>query len=470
MQFTSFSFYFFLIAVLVLFHVLPWRAGRWVLVAASYVFYGAAEPWYCLLLLTSTLVDFFAAQGIHRATDTAVKKRYLWLSIVVNLSLLGIFKYADFAVANANAVLGLFGVPPVPELHLLLPVGISFYTFQTMSYTIDVYRGRSAPTRDFGAFALYVAFFPQLIAGPIERAHRLLPQFLQRPRIDLQDLGYGFQRILWGLVKKLVFADRLALMVDPVYASPALYSAPQLVVATMCFMFQLYLDFSAYTDIAIGTARMMGIRLSENFRWPLLARNPAEFWSRWHITLTTWFRDYVYRPLGGTRRGRPLAGFFSIVLVMTLIGLWHGADWSFVAFGLLAGLTLGGYHLLRLRRTRVRRGPLFGAHWWSTPLALLLMLIGINCGAVLFRAPDITIAAQVFGGMLFNGWRWDPVFNLQLGMLVVLYIAHAWRAYSNGHGLVAMPAPLRALFWTGMLLLLIYGAVDRSEQFIYFQF
>jgi len=470
MLFTSVTFYFFLIAVLLLLHVLPWRIARWMLVAASYVFYGAVEPWYCLLLLTSTLVDFLAAQAIHRAPGTALKKRYLWLSIVINVSLLGVFKYADFGITNLDIILNWLGVAPIPKLELLLPVGISFYTFQTMSYTIDVYRGRSVPTRDFGAFALYVAFFPQLVAGPIERSHRLLPQFLQRPRVTLDDLSEGFQRVLWGLMKKLVFADRLGLMVDPVYANPSLYSSPELIIASMCFTFQLYLDFSAYTDIAIGSARMMGVRLSENFHWPLLARNPADFWSRWHMTLTSWFRDYVYESLGGTQRSRPWASAARIVLVMVLIGLWHGPSWGFVLFGLLSGLSLGIYHLLRLRKTRAHRGPLFGNHWWSTPLAVLLMTVLITGGAVLFRAPDLITAGRVFSGILLHDWHWNPVFNVQLGMLTALYAVHAWRARGAERGVITLSSPLRALFWTGMILMILYGAVDRSEQFIYFQF
>lgn len=232
---------------------------------ASYIFYGAATPWYCFLLLTSTLVDFFVAPRIAEASDQRAKKRLLHISIFANLGLLGLFKYGDFILGNINTLTSMASMEPLPGFNFILPVGISFYTFQTMAYTLDVYRGTQKPTKDLLAFALYVSYSPQLVAGPIERARNLLPQLLRKQKVHQADWVSGFQRILWGFVKKLVVSDRLGLMVHEVYAQPDGLGAPILIVETVCFTFQLYLDFSAYTDIAIGTARLMGVRLSENF-------------------------------------------------------------------------------------------------------------------------------------------------------------------------------------------------------------
>lgn len=470
MLFTSLSFFLFLAVIVLLVRVMPWSFGRPFLVITSYIFYGVFEPWYCLLLLASTLVDFFAAQRIYASSDKQKKKRWLLLSLGLNLGLLGLFKYADFGISNLNAVLGWFGSDQLPYTHWLLPIGISFYTFQTLSYTIDVYRGKQKPTCDFIGFALYVAFFPQLVAGPIERASRLLPQFTRpkRPPVSMQDIEEGFQRILWGLMKKTVFADRLALMVDQVYASPASYSSPELIVATLCFSFQLYLDFSAYTDIAIGTARCLGIRLSENFNYPFLAQTPSDFWSRWHITLTAWFRDYVYQPLGGTRRNAPLGTIMAILISMSLVGLWHGADWNYVMFGFLSGLAVVVHQLLRLKRGR---GPLLGRHAWSPLIAILLMNLTINIIMVFFRAPDMSSAYSVLSGMITNGWSWSEKYNISLGLLLIVIAAHVWR----GMGLqfssrLLARAPVRGAAWLAILLIIVYGAVDQSERFIYFQF
>ena len=258
MLFTSVGFYFFAFFTLIFFRAAPFRLSRWVLIFASYLFYGAAEVWYCAILLTSTLIDFHVARKIHFTTNDRIRKRWLMLSLAGNLSLLCLFKYANFATENLNILLNLFGDIRLPYIDLILPIGISFYTFQTLSYTIDVYRGKQQPTRDFAAFALYVAFFPQLVAGPIERARNLLLQFEKPFHATRSDIEYGIQRILWGIAKKVIIADRFAIAVASVYRDPASYSATEAIIATLCFSFQLYLDFSAYTDIAIGLARLFG--------------------------------------------------------------------------------------------------------------------------------------------------------------------------------------------------------------------
>jgi D-alanyl-lipoteichoic acid acyltransferase DltB (MBOAT superfamily) len=471
MRFHSVVFFLFFGVVLLLRHVLPWRVGRLVLLAASYTFYGVANPWYCLLLFSSTAVDFVVAQRIQASDDARRRKRLLLVSLVVNLGLLGVFKYADFGIANLNVLFGWLGAEPLQSLGWLLPVGISFYTFQTLSYTIDVYRRHTEPTRDFAGFALYVSYFPQLVAGPIERAHRLLPQLLTKATPSTADVELGFQRVLWGLTKKLVLADRLGLMVAPVYASAADQPAPVLIVATLCFSFQLYLDFSAYTDIAIGLARMMGVTLCENFRWPFLARNPSDFWNRWHMTLTQWFRDYVYLSLGGTRRRAPVLTLLHLTLVMTLVGLWHGAAWNFVAFGVLSGLELAGYTVLRTAPWRRSRGPLFGNRWWSTPLAVLCAFFTINMTMVFFASDSLGMAFDVIGGMFTHAWQWQSVYDVHLKLVLLLAAVHLWRGvYYETRAERPLPAPVRGAFWVAMIAAITWGTPQAAQPFIYFQF
>ena len=472
MFFNSLTFLAFLMLVLLLRAALPWRYGRWVLVAASYFFYGAANPYYCLLLFTSTAVDFVVARLIERASEQKHRKRLLLVSIVVNLGLLGFFKYADFALTNVNFLLTRFGLDPMPLLGLLLPVGISFYTFQTLSYTIDVYRGQMKATRDFGAFALYVAYFPQLVAGPIERAKHLLPQLSEKQKVSRADMELGFQRVLWGLLKKVVFADRLGLMVNAVYANPGEASSPVLVVATLCFTFQIYLDFSGYCDIALGVSRMMGVKLSENFKWPYLARDPSEFWSRWHVTLTNWFTDYVFMPLVGANRLKLSRVVPATVLTMVLIGLWHGAAWHFVVFGLLNGVSLAGYQAARALLPRKKRGPLLGRRWWSRPVSIAMMVPPVGLAMIFFRAPDVRTGVRIIGGILARSWEWPAVYNLHLVLVLILFAAHVIRGVllPDRARTVKMPAPVRGLFWFVLVLVIIYGAVDTSQKFIYFQF
>ena len=468
MPFTSPGFYLFVCLVLAGTLLTPGRVRVWILVVASYTFYGAAEPWYCLLLLFSTLVDYTAGLKIHASQSKVTRKRWLLLSLFLNLGLLALFKYGNFTLENLALLFGDGFLSDRVYLDLILPVGISFYTFQTLSYTIDIYRGRQEPTRDFVAFALYVAFFPQLVAGPIERARNLLAQ-LERPiRTTREDIEYGLQRILWGLAKKTIFADRFALVVNTVYHRPEAYSSPEVLLATLCFSFQLYLDFSAYSDIAIGLARLFGIRLSENFNYPFLARNPSDFWSRWHITLTSWFRDYLYTALGGTRRGAAVRTSFAILLTMSLMGLWHGAEWHFVMFGLLSGIMVVIY--LHIRITSRRRSVL-GDSRLATICSIVLMNIVINLIMVFFRAPTVNDAITVMVRMLWGGWSMDARF---LFPSILLGLAMAWHIIAGSSGRRIHELPLRPVVRGAVIAVLFlcvnYLALDRSEQFIYFRF
>ena len=340
----------------------------------------------------------------------ARKKALLGVSLTVNLGLLFSFKYYNLINSTFVAMMAGFGVDwPLPESNLLLPVGISFYTFQTIGYTVDVYRGTQAPERHLGRFALYVSYFPQLVAGPIERAHRLLPQLRQEHRFDTARVASGLRLMGWGMFKKVVVADRLAVVVDAIYSAPSDHSGPMVVLATCLFGYQVYCDFSGYSDIAIGAARVMGVKLSLNFDQPYLSRSITEFWRRWHISLMSWFRDYVYFPLGGSRHGEAIA-MTNIVIVFALSGIWHGASWTFLAWGVLNGVLLVVDRATRDHREgwaqasglaalpRVRRV------WQSVSTVAMMWATW-----VFFRADNLDLALDAYA-MVPHGWGllFDP--------------------------------------------------------------
>jgi alginate O-acetyltransferase complex protein AlgI len=461
--------------------------GNWVLrdrplrvwmVVASYVFYGWAVPWYCVLLLASTLLDFGVGLALGTANRSA-KQRRMWLtaSLVGNLGLLAAFKYAAFLATSLNALAAVAGLRlalPIPDLPL--PVGISFYTFQTLSYTIDVYRRRLEPTTSFTAFALYVAFFPQLVAGPIERASHLLPQLLERRPRSADDLLAGTSRILWGLMKKVAFADNLAIYVDSVYGNAAQAAPVEVLLATYAFAFQLYLDFSAYSDIAIGLSRTMGIHLRENFNWPYLARSPAEYWKRWHISLSTWIRDYLFRPLTGNAAGT-LRVIASATLAFALAGLWHGASWKFILWGLYIGLwtalmTLYG----RLRGERLDSDP--ARPFRASDVLKILATFHVFCVSKLVFRADSVANARELGGRLLGDWslpHWhgDALHAVRQAALLTAVAAgaHAVRGlgFARG-GETPRPAWLHGVLWAGILAVIALLYPGATERFIYFQF
>ena len=329
MLFNSLEFLAFFPIVTVLYFVLPHRIRWFHLLVASCLFYSAFIPAYLLILGFTIVVDYFAGIWIENAVG-ARRRALLGASLVANVGILAVFKYYAFLGSTYTAVAGVFGhAGSFPLLDIILPIGLSFHTFQAMSYTIEVYRGHQKAERHFGVYALYVMFYPQLVAGPIERPQNLLHQFRELHTFDAERVGLGLRLMLLGLVKKVVVADRLAIVVDRVYDNPELHTAPALTVATICFAFQIYADFSGYSDIAIGAAQVMGFTLMRNFDHPYIARSISEFWKRWHISLSTWFRDYVYFPLGGNRRGTWITQRNLLVTFM-VSGLWHGADWTFV--------------------------------------------------------------------------------------------------------------------------------------------
>lgn len=340
MLFNSLEFLLFFPIVVGLYFVLNPKY-RWILLLiASYYFYMCWNYKYIVLIIGSTVVDYITGQLIYNTDNKRKKKLFLYLSLTTNLGLLFFFKYFNFFGESLNAVFDKFNIfLEVPYYNLLLPVGISFYTFQTLSYTIDIYRGKQIPEKHFGRFALYVSFFPQLVAGPIERSVNLLPQFRKEYGWDYGRIRDGLMLMAWGMFKKVVIADRVSEYVNQVYNHADVYHGFHNLIATLFFSFQIYCDFSGYSDIAIGAALIMGYRLMKNFNRPYLARSINEFWGRWHISLSTWFRDYVYIPLGGNRvkKGRL---FFNLYITFLISGLWHGANWTFVFWGALHGIYL----------------------------------------------------------------------------------------------------------------------------------
>ncbi len=362
MLFNSIQFLVFFIVVTSLYYSLPYRF-RWImLLAASCYFYMAFVPIYILILGFTIAIEYFAGIFIE-STEGKKRKLYLICSLVANIGVLALFKYYNFLNDNLTLLLGHLHVNnPIPILKILLPIGLSFHTFQAMSYTIEVYRGKQKAERNFGMYSLYVMFYPQLGTGPIERPQNLLPQLKAEHPFDSANVTSGLRLIAWGLFKKVVIADRLAILVDNVYSKPHHYNGISLAIATLFFTYQIYCDFSGYTDIAIGTARVMGIKLMQNFNNPFQAKSLPEFWTRWHISLSTWFRDYLYIPLGGNRVALP-RHLFNLFFVFLIGGLWHGAHWTFIAWG-----ALHGFYLIFGFLTKKPREKNFYRNWYSKVL------------------------------------------------------------------------------------------------------
>ncbi|MCY3779745.1 MAG: MBOAT family protein [Chloroflexi bacterium] len=397
MSFVSTEFLIFAAVVISLFFRVRQNMRWLLLLAASYFFYAYWQPSYVLLILFSTLVDYFVARALDGAgaTRKSLRRFLLAASITSNLGLLFVFKYANLFSQAAADISAAIGIPlGFGALDVLLPVGISFYTFQSMAYTFDVYRGHHNAERHIGIFALYVAFFPQLVAGPIERASNMLPQFRKNFGFDYDRIVDGLRRVLWGVFKKLVIADRLAIYVDAVYGDLQSYSGLILIAATVFFGLQIYLDFSAYSDIAIGIARVLGFKLMENFRRPYLASSVSDFWRRWHISLSTWFRDYVYISLGGNRKGLARQ-IINLLIVFGASGLWHGANWTFVIWGGYHGVIVALELIFGSRGSSYVSQNQFG-RVFSTLRTLLLVFIGW----IFFRANSMADIVYVMSHLL----------------------------------------------------------------------
>ncbi len=473
MLFNSLDYALFLCVVLGVYWSLPHVWQNRFLLAASYAFYAAWDWRFLGLLGLTTLIDWWVGLALAGSGDPKRRRRLLSVSLVANLGILGFFKYAGFFAGSLRELASRLGFELSSfTLDVVLPVGISFYTFQALSYSIDVYRGRVGPTRSLRDFALYVAFFPQLVAGPIERASHLLPEIAAPRRFAWDRFGAGCWLILWGTFKKAVVADNLGRLVDAVYGSAgAPPTGAEVLVATFAFAMQIYCDFSGYTDVARGTANLLGFELMRNFELPYLAASPAEFWRRWHISLSTWLRDYLYISLGGNRRGRARTAV-NLLVTMLLGGLWHGAAWTFVAWGAFHGLWLALHRALRPLLVRAAPSGRIGAPLWRG-VCVAATFAGVCAAWVVFRADSIADAAGLFRAVAF-----DPRIGragewlLPLGVLLApLLAAEAAQAATGRHApVLASPFPVRVAVYACVFYLVVFLGEDFGAPFIYFQF
>ncbi len=479
MLFNSFDFALFLPIVLAIY----WLALRKSIVAqnaflllASYVFYGWWDWRFLSLIAFSSAVDFVVGIRLAKTTISRHRKFLLATSIATNIGLLSVFKYYNFFVESLVGGIGALGwTIQTQTLNIVLPVGISFYTFQTLSYSIDVYRRKIDPTGDIVAFFAFVSFFPQLVAGPIERASNLLPQFFRRRSFELEVCADGLRQILWGLFKKVVIADNCALIVNQVFEDHTSYSGSTLLLATVLFALQIYGDFSGYSDIAIGTARLFGFRLMRNFAFPYFSRDIAEFWRRWHISLSTWFRDYVYIPLGGSQAGS-LAGIRNVMIIFVVSGFWHGANWTFIVWGVLHALYF--IPLLILKKNRQHINIVASQGLLPNPIEFLQILttfILTTLAWVFFRAKSVGQALDYFSHMFSSSLFTAPQIvpeKIILGQITILLVLE-WLLRGKQHGLqidkLRVPQPLRWTLYYGLVLMILLLG-DREQEFIYFQF
>lgn len=414
MLFNSVEFLIFFPVVTIAYFLLPHRFRWLLLLAASCFFYMVFIPKYIFILGITITVDYFAGRGLEKFEGR--KRRWvLMTSIIANIGMLSFFKYFNFANENLALLAKFIGWNyPISNLSIILPIGLSFHTFQALSYTIEVYRGRQKAERHFGYLALYVMYYPQLVAGPIERPQNVLHQLHEEHRFEYQRVADGLKRMAWGMFKKVVIADRMVMFVNPVYNDPTSHSGPALILATLAFAIQIYCDFSGYSDIALGSAQVMGVKLMKNFDHPYFARSIAEFWQRWHISLSTWFRDYLYIPLGGNRVSKP-RWIFNILVTFLISGLWHGANWTYIIWGGLHGFyyvlsTLTESMRQRLAvLTRLDKLPRL-----RTTLATLTTFLLVTFAWIFFRAKSLADALYI-SGHLFSGW--STVLSQSLGFL-----------------------------------------------------
>ena len=449
------------------------------IVIASYIFYGWWDWRFLSLILFSTIVDFTVGQKLKNEDDQLKRKILLWLSIIVNLGFLGFFKYYNFFLDNFVAAFSFFGQEiQGSSLNIVLPVGISFYTFQTLSYTIDVYKKKLEPTKDFIGFSAFVSFFPQLVAGPIERATNLLPQFYTKRTFDYAKAVDGMRQILWGLFKKIVIADNCAKYANQIFNNSADMNGSTLVLGAVFFAFQIYGDFSGYSDIAIGTSRLFGFNLRQNFAFPYFSRDMAEFWRRWHISLSTWFRDYLYIPLGGSRGGTSMK-VRNTFIIFIVSGFWHGANWTFIAWG-----ALNAIYFLPLLLTKNNRNNLeVVAKNKNLPslkeLSLMIVTFGLTVFAwIFFRAEDIGHAFSYISEILSTSLFKIPELSgmrkaLITIVLTCIFVVIEWLGRDQQYAIQNLgfkwKRPLRyAMYYAIIFAIFWYGGDE--QQFIYFQF
>lgn len=466
MSFNSLEFALFLPIVFIIYWSLREKLNiqNLFIVGVSYLFYGWWDWRFLILIFISSLSSYLTALGIQ---NNDLKKSRFWLifNITLNLGILCVFKYFNFFGDNLSRLFQLFGIQiDWITLDILLPIGISFYTFQAISYSVDVYKQKIAATKNIISFFAYIAFFPQLVAGPIEKASNLLPQFMRKRNFDYETAVTGMRQILWGLVKKIVIADSCAIYVDRIFNSPDYYSSSTLVLGLILFSFQAYGDFSGYSDIAIGSGKILGIKLTPNFKYPYFSRNFGEYWRHWHMSLMSWFKDYVYIPLGGSRKGTPRK-ILNIIIVFLLSGIWHGASWNFAVWGLFNGVLLSFFILMKERRTEGIPGIKDMPSIIRTYIITLFALI-------IFRNDTLESAWHYFTNIFSPSF-----FEIPSGLTPVPYIAIfmliEWLGRRNEFAIEYIPVKSRIARWCFYWVLLIaiaFATNVESKQFIYFQF
>jgi len=482
MFFNSLDFAFFLPIVFLLYWFVfnkNLKLQNLLLVCASYLFYGWWDWRFLSLILLSTIVDYFIGLGLSKQENTSKRRKLLWISILVNLGCLGFFKYYNFFLDNFVEAFSFFGSSiNANSLNIILPVGISFYTFQTLSYTIDIYKKKLVPTKDFIAFTAFVSFFPQLVAGPIERATNLLPQFYKRRIFNYTKAVDGMRQILWGLFKKVVIADNCAEFANLIFNNSDELAGSTLVLGALFFTFQIYCDFSGYSDIAIGTARLFNFNLMQNFAFPYFSRDIAEFWRRWHISLSTWFRDYLYIPLGGSR-GSNLLKMRNIFIIFLVSGFWHGANWTYIFWGGLHALYF--LPLMLLNKNRDNIGVVAENHLFPSikdTFSMALTFILTVFAWIFFRAESLRHAfsyiGEIFSSSLFSlpvhfgGWK-----ALITLIGVIIFMSAEWFQREKKHALdLSLIRGGRFVRW-GIYLIIILVIISfggQQQEFIYFQF
>jgi len=487
MDLYSLNFATFFFIVIAVYYIVPVRFRWTILLAASYYFYGSFKIQYLGLIVFSTLITYTTALFMDGRQKKNRKKHLLLISIICNMGLLFVFKYFNFFQSSLINAFSLWEIPYGERLlHLVVPVGISFYIFQLVSYSVDVYHGHMPPEKHLGVFALYVAFFPKLLAGPIERAKQFLPQLHEGHQWDWGRATNGFKLIVWGLFKKLVVADRLAVFVDLVFANPGNYEGPSLALATVLYSFQIYCDFSGYTDVAIGASQVLGFKLMDNFDRPYSARSIAEFWRRWHISFSTWLRDYLYIPLGGNRV-MPVRLYINLVIVFLVCGFWHGANWTFIEWGLIHGL----YLIVGLASQGIRSKITHALGLDRIPafhrgLQVFTTFILVSLAWVFFRAESLYDAIYVVTHLhtgwadIFAGNKLGSILFLEkpkvqliiaLCSLVFVWFIHFIETHDNMRNMLSKkPFYLRWAIYYVMLISVLLLYAQSSQRFIYFQF
>lgn len=480
MLFNSYEFLLFFPVVFLLYWFVLQRnlkAQNAFILLASYVFYGWWDWRFLGLIAFSSLVDYICGLKIGEAEDTFKRKVYLGISLGVNLGLLGFFKYFNFFIDSTVQMITALGFQANPySLELILPVGISFYTFQTMSYTIDIYRRQMEPTKDAVAFFAYVSFFPQLVAGPIERAANLLPQFFKKKVFDYSLAMDGMRQILWGLFMKVVIADNCAVFVNQAFNNPESQPASNLLIGAVFFSFQIYGDFGGYSNIAIGTGKLLGFNLMQNFAFPYFSRDIAEFWRRWHISLSTWFRDYVYIPLGGSK-GTKYQSLRNIFIIFLVSGFWHGANWTFIIWGGIHAALFIPLYLFG--KNRVNIGVVSQNKALPSFYELGQMLVTfslVTLGWIFFRSPDLASAGVYIQNLFEISIFQKPQMNIRVYlfmMWVVIFMLLEWGGRREEFAIQKMAFNKPPLIRYGLyysLVMAIFLFATKEQEFIYFQF